>query len=158
MKILWIFLLLCFNLIQCLALEIPNKNMKNKIKWKVAQNTDPCLFFLEWIFLVKWYVKYTNNLSKTITSKLKWETRLYKGRSELHFLLFQQVFIEDKGSFQDSFQGGRRGDWLKQGCQTNFYRGHISVAVAFKGLNVILGLYTCNYSLTVKWELGTANR
>ena len=26
--------------------------------------------------------------------------------------------------------------------------------VAFKGLNVILGLYKCNYSLTVKWELG----
>ena len=28
-----------------------------------------------------------------------------------------------------------------------FTRGHISLAVAFKGLNVILGLYKCNYSL-----------
>ena len=26
--------------------------------------------------------------------------------------------------------------------------------VAFKGLNVMLGLYKCNYSLTVKCELG----
>ena len=30
--------------------------------------------------------------------------------------------------------------------------------VAFKGLNVILGLYKSNYSLTVKQELGTAAR
>ena len=28
--------------------------------------------------------------------------------------------------------------------------------VAFKGPNVILGLYKCNYSLTVKGELSTA--
>ena len=28
-------------------------------------------------------------------------------------------------------------------------RGHISLAVAFKGPNVILGLYECNYPLTV---------
>ena len=27
-------------------------------------------------------------------------------------------------------------------------RGHISLTVAFKGPNVILGLYKCNYSLT----------
>ena len=30
--------------------------------------------------------------------------------------------------------------------------GHISLVVAFKGPSVILGLYKCNYSLTVKWE------
>ena len=36
-----------------------------------------------------------------------------------------------------------------------FTRGHISLVVAFKGLNVILGLYKCNYSLIVKRELGT---
>ena len=45
---------------------------------------------------------------------------------------------------------------LVQGCQTHFYRGHISLAVAFKGLNVILGLCECNCSLTVKRELGAA--
>ena len=37
-----------------------------------------------------------------------------------------------------------------------FTRGHISFAVAFKGLNVISGLYKCNYSLTVKGEFGAA--
>ena len=45
---------------------------------------------------------------------------------------------------------------LHQGCQTHFHWGHISLTVAFKGPNVILGLYKCNYSLTVKQELGTA--
>ena len=34
--------------------------------------------------------------------------------------------------------------------------GHISLEVAFKGPKVILGLYTGNYSLTVKQELSTA--
>ena len=37
-----------------------------------------------------------------------------------------------------------------------FTGGHISLAVAFKGQNVILGLYKCNYSLTRGKELGTA--
>ena len=37
-----------------------------------------------------------------------------------------------------------------------FTRGHISLGLAFKGLNVILGLYKCNYSLTSGKELGTA--
>ena len=31
-----------------------------------------------------------------------------------------------------------------------FTTGHINLAVAFKGLNVILGRYKRNYSLTVK--------
>ena len=31
-----------------------------------------------------------------------------------------------------------------------FTGGHISLTVAFKGPNVILGLYKCNYSLIVK--------
>ena len=31
-----------------------------------------------------------------------------------------------------------------------FTGGHISLTVAFKELNVILGLYKCNYSLTLK--------
>ena len=31
-----------------------------------------------------------------------------------------------------------------------FTGGHISIAVAFKGLNIILGFYKCNCSLTVK--------
>ena len=38
-----------------------------------------------------------------------------------------------------------------------FTRGHISFTVAFKGLNVILGLYKCNYSLIRGKELGVAS-
>ena len=45
---------------------------------------------------------------------------------------------------------------LGQGVKFLFTRGHISLMVAFKGLNVTLGLYKCNYSLTVKPELGAA--
>ena len=37
-----------------------------------------------------------------------------------------------------------------------FTEGHISLVVAFKGLNVTLGLYKCNYSLTRGKELGAA--
>ena len=37
-----------------------------------------------------------------------------------------------------------------------FTGGHISLAVAFKGPNVISGLCKCNSSLTVKRELSTA--
>ena len=43
-----------------------------------------------------------------------------------------------------------------KGVKLIFTGGHISLTVAFKGLNVILGLYKCNYSLTVKWEVGAA--
>ena len=39
-----------------------------------------------------------------------------------------------------------------------FTRDHISLMVAFKGPDVILGLYKCNYSLTVKWEVGATAR
>ena len=45
---------------------------------------------------------------------------------------------------------------LGKGVKLIFTRDHISLAIAFKGPNVILGLYTCNYSLTVKQELGAA--
>ena len=41
-----------------------------------------------------------------------------------------------------------------RGDKLIFTRVHISLAVAFKGLNVILGLYKCNYPLTIKRELG----
>ena len=37
-----------------------------------------------------------------------------------------------------------------------FTGGHISLVVALKGPNVVLGLYKCNYSLTVKQDLHTA--
>ena len=37
-----------------------------------------------------------------------------------------------------------------------FTAGHISLVVAFRGLNVILGLYKCNYSLNRGRELSTA--
>ena len=43
-----------------------------------------------------------------------------------------------------------------RGVKLIFTEGHISLEVDFKGLNVILGLYKCNYSLTVKGELGAA--
>ena len=44
---------------------------------------------------------------------------------------------------------------LEQGVKLIFTGSHISFEVAFKGLNIILGLYKCNYPLTVKRELGT---
>ena len=42
-----------------------------------------------------------------------------------------------------------------RGVKLIFTRGHISLMVAFKGPNVILGLYKCNYSLTRGKELST---
>ena len=56
--------------------------------------------------------------------------------------------------------GGRTGRKSRygRGVRLIFTRGHISLAVAFKGPNVILGLYKCNYSLPVNRELGTATR
>ena len=42
------------------------------------------------------------------------------------------------------------------GIKLIFTGDHISLEVAFKGPNVILGLYKCNYSLTVKQELSAA--
>ena len=45
----------------------------------------------------------------------------------------------------------------KSGVSNSFSRGgHISLAVAFKGLNVISGLCKCNCSLTRGKELGAA--
>ena len=44
------------------------------------------------------------------------------------------------------------------GVKLIFTRGHISLVVAFRGPNVILGLYKCNYSLTRGKELGAAAR
>ena len=45
---------------------------------------------------------------------------------------------------------------LSGGVKLIFTGGHISLEVAFKGPNIILGVYKCNYSLTVKRELGSA--
>ena len=45
---------------------------------------------------------------------------------------------------------------LVWGVKIIFTGGHISLEVAFKGPNVILGLYKCNYSLTRGKELGAA--
>ena len=47
-------------------------------------------------------------------------------------------------------------DELDQGCQTHFHWGPHQPRSCFKGPNIILGLYKCNYFLTVKQELGTA--
>ena len=44
----------------------------------------------------------------------------------------------------------------RPGVKVIFTGGHISLAVAFKGLNVILGLYKYNDSLTRGKELGAA--
>ena len=47
-------------------------------------------------------------------------------------------------------------DVKQRSVELIFTRCHISLEVAFKGLNVILGLYKCNYSLTRGKELSTA--
>ena len=44
----------------------------------------------------------------------------------------------------------QRGEMTRQDVKLIFTRGHISLAVAFKGPDVMLALYKCNYSLTVK--------
>ena len=45
------------------------------------------------------------------------------------------------------------GRFCGRGVTLTFTGGHISLMVAFKGQNVILGLYKCNYSLTRGKEL-----
>ena len=47
---------------------------------------------------------------------------------------------------------------LEPGVKLIFTGGHISLMVAFKGPNVILGLYKYNYPLTSGKDLGTAAR
>ena len=47
----------------------------------------------------------------------------------------------------------------RPGVSNSFFTGgHITFEVAFKGPNVMLGLYKCNYSLTRGKELGAAAR
>ena len=48
--------------------------------------------------------------------------------------------------------------YLRQGDKLILTGGHISLAVAFKGPNGILGLYKCNYCLTRDKELSAAIR
>ena len=43
--------------------------------------------------------------------------------------------------------GQEKSQGLDRGVELIFTGGHISLVVAFKGLNVILGLCKCNYSL-----------
>ena len=47
---------------------------------------------------------------------------------------------------------------LNRGVKLIFTKSHVSLAVTFKEPNIILGLYKCNYSLTVKRELSAATR
>ena len=47
---------------------------------------------------------------------------------------------------------------IAQGYQTHFHRGPHQPRGCLKRANVILGLYKCNYSITVKPELGAATR
>ena len=44
----------------------------------------------------------------------------------------------------------------EQACQTHSHRGPHQPRGCLQRANVILGLYKCNYSLTVKQELGAA--
>ena len=46
--------------------------------------------------------------------------------------------------------------YYTRGVKLIFMRGHISLMVAFKEPNVILGLHKCNYSLTRDKEFSTA--
>ena len=53
---------------------------------------------------------------------------------------------------------GLRVSFYDRGVKLIFSGGHISLVVAFKGPNVILGLYKCNYSLTRGKDLSAATR
>ena len=57
--------------------------------------------------------------------------------------MFGQFGLIDNYIFKPLYHQGR-------GVTLTFTGGHISLAVAFKGPNVILGLYKCNYSLTLR--------
>ena len=72
------------------------------------------------------------------------------------FLTFFYVFIQC--SHVAAMFKVERAVWQvsRSGVSNFFIGGHISLAVAFKGPNVILGLYKCDYSLTAKEELGSA--
>ena len=41
-------------------------------------------------------------------------------------------------------------DGIEQGCQTHFCRGPHQLCSCLQRAEIILGLYKCNYSLTVK--------
>ena len=64
-------------------------------------------------------------------------------------------------SYNFRYRRGQRNKmivlWFRSRVKFIFTGGHISLTVAFIGLNIILGLYKCNY-LTVKRELGAAVR
>ena len=60
--------------------------------------------------------------------------------------MFGQFGLIDNYIFKPLYHQGR-------GVTLTFTGGHISLAVAFKGPNVILGLYICNYSWTRGKEL-----
>ena len=56
----------------------------------------------------------------------------------------------------DMLDRGRQCLPWSRGVKLIFTQGHISLVVAFKGPNVIWGLYKCNYSLTRGKELSAA--
>ena len=57
----------------------------------------------------------------------------------------------------ENVRPGNKSERFKTGVSNSFSPGgHISLTVAFKGPSVIVGLFKCNYSSTVKRELGTA--
>ena len=72
----------------------------------------------------------------------------FEWKMELWVLLSVLVWLR-VALFSSGFPQGRSVKLI-------FTGGHISLVVAFKGLNVILGLYKCNYSLTRSKELGAA--
>ena len=52
-----------------------------------------------------------------------------------------------------NWEQGEKSPTAHRGVKLIFTRGHISLVVAFKGTNIILGLCKCNYSLTRGKEL-----
>ena len=61
-----------------------------------------------------------------------------------------------KGLSKGTIGTKRRERDFRAGVSNSFSPGTTSASVAFKWLNVTLGLYRCNYSLTIKRELGAA--
>ena len=84
---------------------------------------------------------------------------MYKQFSIEYIPQASAVALSNAGTTWDKASHSPQGLLIySRGVKLIFTRGHISLTVAFKGPNVILGLYECNYFLTRGRELGTAAR